>query len=155
MAEKYRNRAWGVSSITRSGPKLKSTRSRLPTTRIRFVVLRTIAFIKTSPLADSANHLKLDEPIHLNGVLHGQLLDQRFKKTVHHECGSRLGWDAACRRIKYLRIRNLCNGCFMCDDSRGIANLERREGIGSRMPIQDQRAAGNLRPAIIRLRGDF
>ena len=41
-----------------------------------------------SVLTHRAFHLQLDEPIHFNGVLHRQLLDERLDKTVDdHRAG--------------------------------------------------------------------
>ena len=78
--------------------------------------------------ADGAFHLQFDQPIHLNGVFHGKLLDQRFDKATHdHGACLSLGQSPA-HQVEELLFTNLRDTGLMAD--RNILFFDLNVGVG-------------------------
>lgn len=66
-----------------------------------------LATLELNTSSDRSFHLQLDQTVHLDGVLHGQLLDERLNEPGHDH-RARFGFgQAAAHQIEQLIFRNL------------------------------------------------
>src|SRR5438093_875632 len=65
--------------------------------------------------ADRPLHLKLDEPVHLDGVFHRELLRDRLDEAVHDHRGRLRFGNPAAHEIEDLLVTDLRDGCLVSD----------------------------------------
>src|SRR3954453_12195628 len=76
--------------------------------------------------ANRALHLQLDEPVHLDGVLHRQLLDDRLDEAVDDELAGLLLADAVGLQVEHLLVADLADGRLVADVDVVLAEADRR-----------------------------
>ena len=96
-------------------------------------------------LADRAFHLELDEAVHLDRVLHRQLLDDRLDEAVHDH-GARLCLrQAAAHQVEELLGPDLGDGGLVPDGDVLLVDLHVRVRVRARLVVQDQRVTADRR----------
>ena len=105
----------------------------------------TLARGRPAPLADGAFHLELDQPVHLDGVLHRQLLDERLDEAGDdHARGLGLG-EAAAHQVEELLLADLRDARLVADVDVVLVDLDVRVGVGARLRVEDQGVADDVR----------
>src|SRR5437588_11782025 len=98
-----------------------------------------------SALPDTALHLELDEPVHLDGVLERKLLRDRLDEAGHdHRGGLRLGQTAR-HEIEELLFADLGNGRLVADVDVRLVDLDVRIRVRAGLLVEDERVADGLR----------
>src|SRR5260221_10165077 len=102
-----------------------------------------------SALANGAFHLQLDQSVHLDGVLERQLLGDRLDEARHdHRARLRLG-EPARHEIEELLLADLRDRGLVADVDLVLLDLHVRVRVGTRVLVEDQRVADDLRlPAL-------
>src|SRR5437899_1374941 len=97
--------------------------------------------ISTRSEAGSPLHLKLDEPVHLDGVFHRKLLRDRLDEAVHDHRGRlRLGNPAA-HEIEDLLVTDLRDGRLVSDRDLILLDFHVRIRIRPRVLVEQERVA--------------
>src|SRR4051812_36325218 len=65
---------------------------------------------RTVALANRALHLQLDQPVHLDRVLHRELLHDRLDEAVHDQLAGLLLADAVRHQVEELLVADLRDG---------------------------------------------
>src|SRR6185503_5833584 len=105
--------------------------------------------------ADRTLHLKLDQPVHLDGVLHRQLLRDGLDEPVHDH-GGRLGLgNPAAHEIEDLLVADLRDRRLVPDRDLVLLDLHVRVRVGTRVLVEEQRVAAHRRLASLGYLGDL
>src|SRR5215217_8402567 len=99
--------------------------------------------------ANGALHLELDQAVHLDRVLHRQLLDDRLDEAVDDQLRRLLLGDTAAHQVEELLLADLGDGGLVADVDVVLADADRRVGIGARRLVEQQRVADDLRPRAV------
>src|SRR5919197_3065466 len=81
-------------------------------------------------LANGALHLELDEAVHLDRVLHRQLLDDRLDEAVDDQLRGLLLRDAARHQVEELLLADLGDRRLVADVDVVLADANGRVGVG-------------------------
>src|SRR5438270_1105687 len=98
-----------------------------------------------SKLANRALHLELDQAVHLNRVLHRELLGDRLDEAVHDQLRRLLLGDAVRLEVEELLLTDLRDGGLVADVDVVLADPDGRVGVGARVFVEEQRVAHDLR----------
>src|SRR5919201_1024784 len=94
--------------------------------------------------ADAAFHLELDEAVHLDRVLHRELLDDRLDEAVDDELARLVLGDAVGHEVEELLLADLRDGRLVADVDVVLADPDRRVGVRARLLVKEQRVADDL-----------
>src|ERR687888_1085972 len=100
--------------------------------------------------ANRALHLQLDQPVHLHGVLHRQLLDDRLDESVDDELAGLVLGDAVGHEVEELLLADLRDRRLVTDVDVVLADADGRVGVRARVLVQQQRVAHDLRARAVR-----
>src|SRR4051812_29744862 len=100
---------------------------------------------RTAVLPNRALHLQLDQPVHLDRVLHRELLDDRLDEAVDDELACLLLADAVRHQVEELLVADLGNGGLVADVHVVLADADRRVRVRARLLVEQQRVAHDLR----------
>src|SRR4051794_68918 len=109
----------------------------------------------TVALANRALHLELNEAVHLDRVLHRQLLDDRLDEAVHDQLAGLLLVDAVRHEVEELLVADLRDGRLVADVHVVLADANRRVGVRARVLVEEQRVADHLRLRAVRALRDL
>ena len=101
-------------------------------------------------LANRTLHLQLDQPVHLDRVLHRQLLDDRLDEAVDDQLRGLLLGDAVGHQVEELLVSDLRDGRLVADVDVVLADPDRRVGVRARVLVEQQRVADDLGPRAVR-----
>src|SRR5688572_1566570 len=90
-------------------------------------------------LANRAFHLQLDQPVHLDGVLHRQLLRDRLDEAVHDQLGGLLLGDTVRLEVEDLVVAHLRDRRLVADVHVVLRDADCRVGVGARLLVEQQR----------------
>src|SRR4051794_32879557 len=110
---------------------------------------------RTAVLPNRALHLQLDQPVHLDRVLHRELLHDRLDEAVDDQLAGLLLADAVRHQIEELLVAHLGNGGLVADVHVVLADPDRRVRVGARLLVEQQRVADDLRAGVVRALGDL
>src|SRR3954471_3244190 len=85
----------------------------------------------TVALANRALHLELDQAVHLDRVLHRQLLDDRLDEAVHDQLAGLLLADAMRHQVEELLVADLRDGGLVADVHVVLADPDGRIRVGA------------------------
>src|SRR4051812_29333564 len=105
--------------------------------------------------ANGALHLELDQAVHLDGVLHRELLDDRLDEPVDDQLRRLVLRDAARHQVEELLLADLRHRRLMADVDVVLADADRRVGVRTRALVEQQRVADHLRARAVRALGDL
>src|SRR4051795_5451815 len=91
--------------------------------------------------ANGALHLQLDEAVHLDGVLHRQLLDDRLDEAVDDELGRLVLGQAVRHQVEELLLAHLRDGRLVADVDVVLADANRRVGVRAAVLVEEQGVA--------------
>src|SRR3954454_21723932 len=106
-------------------------------------------------LANGALHLELDEAVHLDRVLHRQLLDDRLDEAVDDQLGGLLLAQPVGHQVEELLLADLRDGRLVADVDVVLADADRRVGVRAAALVEQERVADNLRLRAVRPLGDL
>src|SRR3954451_4476242 len=143
----------GVNSHP-GGPRKRgiSMASSAETARSRRAVSQAGAVVA---LANEALHLQLDEAVHLAGVRHRELLDDRLDEAVDDQLGGLLLAQPVGHQIEELLLADLRDGRLVADADVVLADADRRVGVRAALLVEQQRVADDLRLRAVRALGDL
>src|SRR3954469_17548005 len=121
----------GGSSIA---PSAASARSRRAASQLGEV----------AALANGALHLELYEAVHLDRVLHRQLLDDRLDEAVHDQLGGLLLVDAVRHQVEELLLADLRHGGLVADVHVVLGDTDGGIRVGARGLVEEERVAHHL-----------
>src|SRR5215217_1028691 len=105
--------------------------------------------------ANGALHLELDEAVHLDRVLHRELLDDRLDEAVDDQLAGLVLGDAAAHQVEELLLADLRDRGLVADVNVVLADPDRRVGVRARVLVEQQRVADDLGPRAVRTLGDL
>src|SRR3954449_889825 len=108
-----------------------------------------------SQLANRALHLELDQAVHLDRVLHGELLDDRLDEAVDDQLRGLLLVDAVRLQVEELLLADLRDGGLVADVDVVLADANRGVGVRARLRVEQERVADDLRLRAVRALGDL
>src|SRR3954449_621322 len=142
-----------------SHPALPLKRGRSSSAARRAASLRrSFSHSGSRTVASSANgalHLELDEAVHLDRVLHWELLDDRLDEAVDDQLAGLVLRDAAAHQVEELLLADLRDGRLVTDVHVVLADADRRVGVRARVLVEQQRVADDLRTRARRALGDL
>src|SRR3954453_17025658 len=94
--------------------------------------------------ANGAFHLQLDQPVHLDRVLHRELLYDRLDEAVDDELAGLLLGDAVGLQVEHLLVADLGDGRLVADVDVVLADADRRVGVRAAVLVEQQRVADDL-----------
>src|SRR3954453_4864621 len=106
-------------------------------------------------LANGALHLQLDEPVHLDRVLHRELLDGRLDEAVDDQLGGLLLAQPVGHEVEELLLADLRDGRLVADVDVVLDDADRRGRVGAALLVEQQRVADDLRLRAVRALGDL
>src|SRR3954451_15201618 len=106
-------------------------------------------------LANRALHLELDQAVHLDRVLHRELLDDRLDKAVDDELAGLFLGQTVGHQVEELLVADLGDGRLVADVDVVLADADRRVRIAARVLVEQQRVADHLRLRAVRALGDL
>src|SRR3954451_23874628 len=106
-------------------------------------------------LANGALHLELDEAVHLDRVLHRQLLDDRLDEAVDDQLGGLLLAQPVGHQVEELLLADLRDGRLVADVDVVLADADRRVGVRAALLVEQQRVADDLRLRAVRALADL
>src|SRR3954469_737243 len=95
--------------------------------------------------ANGALHLELDEAVHLDRVLHRQLLDDRLDEAVDDQLAGLLLGHPARHQVEELLLADLRDAPLVADVHVILADADRRVGVRARALVEQKRVADDLR----------
>src|SRR5436190_5111371 len=110
---------------------------------------------RVSQLANRTLHLELDQPVHLDGVLHRELLDDRLDEAVDDQLGGLFLVDAVRLQIEELLLADLRDRGLVADIDVVLADADRRVRVRARVGIEQQRVAHDLGLRAVGALGDL
>src|SRR3954452_20670243 len=105
--------------------------------------------------ANGALHLQLDQPVHLDRVLHRELLDDRLDEAVDDQLARLLLGEAAAHQVEELLLADLGDRGLVADVDVVLADADRRVGVGARVLVEQQRVADDLGARAVGALGDL
>src|SRR5215212_8185257 len=108
-----------------------------------------------SQLANGALHLKLDQAVHLDRVLHRELLDDRLDEPVDDQLRGLFLVDAVRLQVEELLLADLRDGGLVADVDVVLADPDRRVRVRARLWVEQQRVADDLRLRAVGALGDL
>src|SRR5919112_3873312 len=105
-------------------------------------------------LANASLHLQLDEAVHLDRVLHRQLLDDRLDEAVDDQLRGLVLGQAVGHEVEELLLADLRDGRLVADVDVVLADADRRVGVRARGLVEQQRVADDLGLRAVRALGD-
>src|SRR5215212_1361491 len=105
--------------------------------------------------ANGALHLELDQPVHLDRVLHRELLDDRLDEAVDDQLAGLVLVDAAAHQVEELLLADLGDRRLVADVHVVLADADRRVGVRARVLVEQQRVADDLRARAVGALGDL
>src|SRR5215218_6313726 len=105
--------------------------------------------------ANGALHLELDEAVHLDRVLHRELLDDRLDEAVDDQLAGLVLRDAAAHQVEELLLADLGDRRLVADVHVVLADADRRVGVRARLLVEQQRVADDLGLGAVRALGDL
>src|SRR5215217_752636 len=105
--------------------------------------------------ANGALHLELDQAVHLDRVLHRELLDDRLDEAVDDQLARLVLGDAAAHQVEELLLADLGDRRLVADVHVVLADADRRVGVRARLLVEQQRVADDLGPRAVRTLGDL
>src|SRR5215208_1210746 len=105
--------------------------------------------------ANGALHLELDEAVHLDRVLHRQLLDDRLDEAVDDQLARLLLGEAAAHQVEELLLADLGDRRLVADVDVVLADADGRVGVRARVLVEQQRIADDLGLRAVRALGDL
>src|SRR4051812_41693301 len=106
-------------------------------------------------LANGALHLELDEAVHLDRVLHRQLLDDRLDEAVDDQLRGLVLGDAVGHEVEELLLADLRHGRLMADVDVVLPDADRRVRVRAALLVEEERVADDLRLRAVRPLGDL
>src|SRR3954454_2015233 len=106
-------------------------------------------------LANAALHLELDEAVHLDRVLHRQLLDDRLDEAVDDQLRRLLLREPVGHEVEELLLADLRHGRLVADVDVVLADADRRVGVRAALLVEQQRVADDLRLRAVRALRDL
>src|SRR3954465_3579290 len=94
-------------------------------------------------LANGALHLELDEAVHLDRVLHRELLDDRLDEAVDDQLGGLLLAQPVGHQVEELLLADLRDGRLVADVDVVLADADRRAGVRAAPRLARHRAAAH------------
>jgi hypothetical protein len=94
--------------------------------------------------------MQLDQPVHLDRVLHRKLLNDRLDEPVDDQLRGLVLADAVRHQIEELLVADLRDGRLMTDVDVVLADPDRRVSVRARVLVQQQRVADDLGPGAVR-----
>src|SRR3954466_15350697 len=85
--------------------------------------------------ANGAFHLQLDQAVHLDRVLHRELLDDRLDEAVDDELAGLLLGDAVRHEVEELLLADLRHSRLVADVDVVLADANRRVGVRARVLV--------------------
>ena len=121
---------------------------------MRSLTLSTLVLVYHR-LPDRPFHLQLDQPIHLDRVLHRQFLDHRLDEAGDdHGAGLVLG-QAAALEVEELLLADLADRRLVADGDVVLVDLDVRVGVRAALFVQQQRVADHVGLGAVRALGDL
>src|SRR3954452_2776230 len=105
--------------------------------------------------ANGALHLQLDQPVHLDRVLHRELLDDRLDEAVDEQLRRLFLGDPAAHQVEELLLADLGDRGLMADVDVVLADADRRVGVRARLLVEQQRVAHDLGARAVGALGDL
>src|SRR4051794_27870472 len=106
-------------------------------------------------LANGALHLQLDQAVHLDRVLHRQLLDDRLDEAVDDELARLVLRQPVGHEVEELLLADLGDRRLVPDVHVVLADADRRVGVRARIAVEQQRVADDLGLRAVRALGDL
>src|SRR3954453_9850452 len=106
-------------------------------------------------LANRALHLQLDEAVHLDRVLHRQLLDDRLDEAVDDQLRRLLLREPVGHEVEELLLADLRDRRLVADVDVVLADADRRVGVRAALLVEEERVADDLRLRAVRALGDL
>src|SRR2546430_2352605 len=94
-------------------------------------------------LANGALHLQGDQPIHFDGVVHRQRLDDRLDEAVHDHRGAFGLGEPPAHEVEQLLLADLRHRSLVTDGHVVLVDLHVRVGVAARGLVEDERVAPN------------
>src|SRR5438093_2223782 len=154
--------SWPVghaSGVKRTAASRRASRSQSGSSRRRLCCSTVLGSsssgtdTSSAVLANGALHLQGDEPVHFDGVVHRQRLDDGLDEAVHDHRGPLgLGWPAT-HEVEELLLADLRDRGLVTDGHVILVDLHVRVGVAPRGRVEDERIAphgafGAVRPRI-------
>src|SRR5439155_6461299 len=148
-----------ASGLKRSNASSRASRSHSGSSR-RILCCSTVLGSSSSGtdttsavLANGALHLQGYEPVHFDGVIHRQRLDDGLDEAVHDHRGAFGLGEASAHEVEELLLADLRDRGLVTDGHVILVDLHVRVGVASRGRIEDQRVAPHralraLRPGV-------
>src|SRR5688572_31787494 len=92
-------------------------------------------------LPNRALHLQLDQAVHLDRVLHRQLLRDRLDEAVHDQLGRLLLVEAARLEIEELLLADFRDRRLVADVRVRLVDADRRVGVRAGVRVEQERVA--------------
>src|SRR5213080_2144586 len=100
---------------------------------------------RATALPNRALHLQLDQAVHLDRVLHRELLDDRLDEAVDDQLRGLFLVDAVRLQVEELLLTDLRHGRLVADVDVVLADADRRVGVRAAGGVEQQRVAHHLR----------
>src|SRR5690349_2918688 len=107
--------------------------------RVAATLRRSFSHSGSRTAANSANgalHLELDEAVHLDRVLHRELLDDRLDEAVDDQLARLVLRDAAGHLVEQLLLADLGDRGLVTDVHVVLADADRRVGVRARVLVE-------------------
>src|SRR3954471_21744964 len=101
-------------------------------------------------LPNRALHLQLDQAVHLDRVLHRELLNDGLDEAVHDQLPGLLLADAVRHQVEELLVADLRDGGLVADIHVVLADPDGGIGVGARGLVEQERVAHDLRARAVR-----
>src|SRR4051795_6111385 len=99
---------------------------------------------EVAALANGALHLELDQAVHLDRILHRQLLDDRLDEAVDDQLGGLLLAQPVGHEVEELLLADLRDRRLMADVDVVLADADRRVGVRPALLVEQQCVADDL-----------
>src|SRR4051794_19965766 len=106
-------------------------------------------------LANRALHLKLDQAVHLDRVLHRELLDDRLDEAVDDELAGLLLGEPVRHQVEELLVADLADRGLVADVDVVLADADRGVGVAAAVLVEQQRIADDLGLRTVRTLADL
>src|SRR3954451_16140362 len=116
---------------------------------------RSARVARVGALANRALHLQLDEAVHLDGVLHRELLDDGLDEAVDDELRGLLLVDPVRLEVEELLLADLRDRGLVADVDLVLADADRRVRVRPRRLVEQQGVADDLRLRAMGALGDL
>src|SRR4051812_25087922 len=110
---------------------------------------------EVTALANASLHLELDEAVHLDRVLHRELLDDRLDEAVDDQLRRLFLAESVGHQVEELLLADLRDGRLVADVDVVLADADRRVRVRAALLVEQQRVADDLRLRAVRALGDL